>query len=507
MSNPAAAHDDQAGGDGRGDSDLDPPRSTRAHDRAACSTGEPCRPRGFQPTGRLTFQAPAKQTGHRVRYESPSVPQTYHPGEHMKIAVVGTGVSGLVAAWLLQRKHEVSVFEARDRIGGHTNTVDVELEGDRFAIDTGFIVHNDRTYPTLQRIFAEIGVRTKPTSMSFSVREDRTGLEYSSRSLLARRRNALDPRVLRMTRDILRFNREAERLLDDDDKTTTLGTLLRTHDYSRAFVELYIVPMGASIWSTDPERMMGFPAHTFLRFLVNHGLTRILDRPQWYVIEGGSHEYVKRIIEPFAERIRVGSPVERIVRDRFGVEVTVRGQTPERFDGVVIACHSDQALRMLADPSDAESEILGSMQYQTNEAVLHTDSSLLPRTRRAWASWNYLVPRGPGSRIVVTYDMNALQGIEHAPATFCVSLNAGARIDSSKVLYRTSYAHPLFTTESVSAQARIEEISGVRNTFYCGAYWRYGFHEDGAVSALAVAKKLGVTLDTPRRPSMVEAAE
>ena len=425
----------------------------------------------------------------------------------MRIAIVGTGVSGLVAAWLLQREHHVTVFEARDRIGGHTNTVDVDVRGQRFAIDTGFIVHNDRTYPTLERIFAELGVRTNPTSMSFSVRDDATGLEYSSQSLLAQRRNALNPRVLRMTRDILRFNRDAERLLEDGDHATPLGVFLRTRGYSKAFIDLYIVPMGASIWSTDPERMMEFPAHTFVRFLVNHGLTSLVDRPTWFVVEGGSRDYVKRIIEPFAHRIRTSSPVERIARDAHGVEVTVRGRRPEYFDKVVIASHSDQALGMLADPSDAEREVLGAMRYQNNDAVLHTDESLLPTTRRAWASWNYLVPSQPEEKVVVTYDMNALQGIEEAPATFCVSLNAGDRIDPNKVLFRTIYAHPLYTNESVAAQARIDEVSGPRHTYYCGAYWRYGFHEDGAVSALAVAKKLGVDLDTPARTAVPEAAE
>jgi predicted NAD/FAD-binding protein len=425
----------------------------------------------------------------------------------MKIAVVGTGISGLVSAWLLEREHEVTVFEARDRIGGHTNTVDVEVEGHPFAIDTGFIVHNDRTYPNLQRIFRELGVRTKPTGMSFSVREDATGIEYSSQSILAQRRNLLSPRVLVMTRDILRFNREAERLLEEGDQTTTLGDLLRERGYSRHFIELYIVPMGASIWSTDPERMMGFPAHTFIRFLINHGLTSLRNRPTWFVVEGGSRNYVQRIIEPFADRIRRSSPVERIARYAEGVEVTVRGGAPERFDRVVIATHSDQALRMLADPSDAEREVLGAMRYQANEAVLHTDASLLPATKRAWASWNYLVPANSEDKVIVTYDMNALQRIEGAPATFCVSLNAGDRIDPKEVLYRASYSHPLYTAESVAAQARIDEVSGPRHTLYCGAYWRYGFHEDGVVSALAVAEKLGVTLETPRRLEAAEAAE
>ena len=414
----------------------------------------------------------------------------------MKIAIVGTGISGLVSAWLLQREHEVTVFEARDRVGGHTNTVDVKVGATRYAVDTGFIVHNDRTYPNLQRIFRELGVETKPTDMSFSVREDASRLEYSSQAILAQRRNLLSRRVLGMTRHILRFNRDAERLLEAGDHSTTLGELLESKGYSRSFIDLYIVPMGASIWSTDPDRMMDFPAHTFIRFLINHGLTSLFDRPQWYVVKGGSRDYVRRMTESFADRIRLSSPVESIRRDEHGVEVTARGGRAERFDRVVVAAHSDQALGMLADPSDAEREVLGAMLYQDNDAVLHTDASLLPRTRRAWASWNYLIPERREDKVVVTYDMNALQGIEGSPETFCVSLNAGDRIDPERILYRTTYAHPLYTAASVAAQARVDEVSGPRNTYYCGAYWRYGFHEDGVVSALAVAKKLGVTLDT-----------
>lgn len=426
----------------------------------------------------------------------------------MKVAVVGTGISGLLSAWLLQREHDVTVFEARDRIGGHTHTVDVEVAGERFAIDTGFIVHNDRTYPHLRRVFDDLGVTVKPTSMSFSVREDRTGLEYSSQSILAQRKSALNPRVLRMVRDIFRFNGDADRVVVEDDRTTTLGELLRERGYSKSFIDLYVVPMGASIWSTDPARMMDFPAYTFVRFLINHGLTSLTNRPTWFVLEGGSRSYVDRMVESFASPVRTSSPVTRIARDLTGVEVTVRGGHTERFDRVVIAAHSDQALQMLGDPSDAEREVLGAMRYQQNDVVLHTDTSLLPRTRRAWASWNYVIPATGADQVTVTYDMNALQRIDEAPARFCVSLNAGDRIDPAQVLYRTEYAHPLYTTESVAAQARVDEVSGPRNTYYCGAYWRYGFHEDGVVSALAVCEKLGVTLDTPvSGPRSAEAAE
>ena len=412
----------------------------------------------------------------------------------MRIAIVGTGISGMVAAWLLQREHDITVFEAQDRVGGHTNTVDVEVAGRRFAVDTGFIVHNDRTYPNLIRVFEQLGVDTEPTNMSFSVREDATGIEYSSQSILARRRNAVNPRVLRMLRDIVRFNGKAAHVLAHVDRSTTLGQLLQRRRYSQAFVDLYIVPMGAAIWSTDPLQMLSFPAHTFVRFLFNHGLTSLVDRPTWRIVKGGSKAYVEKLTAPFSNRIHLRSPVTRIVRDAEGVELTVEGEHPVRFDRLVLATHSDQALRMLADPSPAEREVLGAMRYQANEAVLHTDESLLPRRRRARASWNYNVPARTEERVVVTYDMNSLQGFTDAPATFCVSLNSENRVDPQKVLYRTTYHHPLYTTESVTAQRRWDEINGSRHTYFCGAYWRYGFHEDGVVSALAVARKFGIGL-------------
>lgn len=426
----------------------------------------------------------------------------------MRIAVVGTGISGLVAAWLLQREHEITVFEAGSWVGGHTHTVDVEIGGRQYAVDTGFIVHNDRTYPNLIKIFDELGVATQPTGMSFSVKESASGLEYASRAVLARRRNALNPRVLRMVGDILRFNRDAEGILKNPEDAVSLDELLAKRRYSKAFVELYIVPMGAAIWSTEPAKMLSFPAHTFVRFLINHGLTRLVDRPQWRVVEGGSREYVRKLTAPFAERIQVDSPVERITRSASQVELRVRGRAPEAFDRVVIATHSDQALRMLGDPSQTEREVLGAIHYQENDTVLHTDRSLMPKERRAWASWNYEIPVDAADRVIVTYDMTALQGqrLICAPERFFVSLNAANRVDPSTVLYRTTYHHPVYTAATAAAQRRIDEISGVRNTYYCGAYWRYGFHEDGVLSALAIARKFGLSLENAvREPAGVAA--
>ncbi|MEM7137258.1 MAG: FAD-dependent oxidoreductase [Myxococcota bacterium] len=413
----------------------------------------------------------------------------------MRVAVIGTGISGMVAAWLLHCDHELTVYEAGSWIGGHTNTVDVHVEGRRYPIDTGFIVHNTRTYPNLMRIFDHLGVSTRATDMSFSVKEKATGLEYASSAILARRRNALNPRVLRMVRDILRFNREAEAIADTQDERTTLGDLLADGRYSEAFTDLYIVPMGAAIWSTEARDMLSFPAYTFVRFLINHGLTSLTNRPKWRVVEGGSREYVRRLTAAFADRIRLETPVSNITRSAHGATVCPLDGPPEAYDRVIIATHSDQALTMLADASEAEREILGAIRYQENRAVLHTDTTLLPRERRAWASWNYEIPRQRSDRVVVTYDMNNLQRIEDTKTNFCVSLNATNRIDPAKVLYETTYHHPLYDPAALAAQKRIQEISGKRNTHYCGAYWGHGFHEDGVVSALAVAHQFGISLD------------
>lgn len=412
----------------------------------------------------------------------------------MKIAIVGTGISGLVSAYLLSRRHEVTVFEAGDRVGGHTHTVGVELNGTHYDVDTGFIVYNDWTYPHFIELISQLGVESKPTEMSFSVKAPGENLEYNGTSLnklFAQRRNLLRPTFHRMIREILRFNREAPAILDGDGEIP-LGSYLEEQGYSRSFVDHYIVPMGASIWSARPGSMMEFPARFFVRFLKNHGMLSVDERPQWRVIRGGSSRYVAPLTAGFAGRIRVETPVRSVRRGEHHVEITADG-APERFDWVVIATHSDQASRILDDPSPEETSILGDIPYQKNEVVLHTDSRLLPRRRRAWAAWNYLVPEERGETVTVTYNMNILQGIL-APETFCVSLNQTEAIDPDRVIARMVYDHPVFTSESVAAQARHSEISGVRRTSYCGAYWRYGFHEDGVWSALRVCKPFGEEL-------------
>jgi predicted NAD/FAD-binding protein len=409
----------------------------------------------------------------------------------MKIAVIGTGISGLTAAWQLCRAHDLTLFEANDYVGGHTHTVEVEVRGRRYAVDTGFIVFNDWTYPNFIDLLDQLGIVSKPTVMSFSVRCERTGLEYNGENLntlFAQRRNLFRPSFHRMIRDILRFNRAAPMLLDEA-RDLSLDAWLREGNYSREFIDHYILPMAAAIWSAEPGLMGAMPARFFVRFFKNHGLLSVNDRPQWRVIRDGSRTYVEALTAPFRDRIRLNCPVEWVHRQPTHVQVKPWGAPVERFDEVIIATHSDQALRLLADPTPREWEILGAIPYQENEAVLHTDVRLLPRRKRAWAAWNYHLPAQPRDRVAVTYNMNILQGLD-APETFCVTLNRGEAIDPARILYRTTYHHPVFTGAGVQAQARRNEISGVNRTWYCGAYWSYGFHEDGVNSGLAVARGL-----------------
>lgn len=415
----------------------------------------------------------------------------------MKIAIIGAGISGMLAAYLLFEQHEITVFEAGTRPGGHSNTVDIVLGGQSYAVDTGFVVYNDRTYPGFVRLLDRLGVASRPSAMSFSVRCERTGVEYNGSSidsLFAQRSNLVRPSFYTMILDILRFNRQARELLDDPaDGGPTLGEYLESHRYSRPFVENHLIPMAAAIWSTEPGAVRRFPARRFVQFFENHGALSLGRRPRWKVIDGGSRRYVEALVRPYRERLRLNTPVRSIVRRPDGVQVTPRKGLAESFDATVLAVHSDQALAMLADPSAAEREILGAIPYQDNEAVLHTDTSILPKRRRAWASWNYHVPREARERVAVTYDMNILQGLG-APAEPCVTLNCSEQIDPSKIIQRFVYHHPMYTAHTFVAQRRWDEINGVNRTYYCGAYWGYGFHEDGVRSALAVAEKFGLAL-------------
>ena len=404
----------------------------------------------------------------------------------MKIAVIGTGIAGNVAAWHLSKQHDITVFEAGDHVGGHTHTHDIVHNDRHYAIDTGFIVFNDWTYPNFIALLDELGVESQPTDMSFSSACKTSGIEYNGCSLnglFAQRRNLFRPRFHGMIRDILRFNRESRELLDSNDESLCLGDYLRERNYGRLFIDNYIIPMGAAIWSTDPQQMLAFPACYFVRFFANHGLLNIMERPQWRVIKGGSREYVKRLTASWRDRIRLNEAVVSVRRLPTHVELRTSAGVTEHFDGLFISSHSDQALAMLSDPTQAETEVLGAIPYQCNDVVLHTDASLLPANKRAWAAWNYLRRETDNGKVSVTYNMNILQNLQ-APEPFCVTLNDTQNIDPEKVIRRMQYRHPTFTTAGVAAQQRQQEINGKQRTWYCGAYWRYGFHEDGVVSAL-----------------------
>jgi uncharacterized protein len=411
----------------------------------------------------------------------------------MKIAIIGTGVSGMVTAYLLSDSHDITVFEKNDYIGGHTHTHDVEAKGKSFAVDTGFIVFNEVTYPNFVKLLRRLDVPWKNSQMSFSLRCEQTGLEYCPSSLdtlFAQRRNLLRPAFYRMVMDIFRFRKEGLKLLETHDDHVTLADYLQRENYSPLFIEKFILPMGAAVWSADPVRFRQFPARYFVEFFHNHGFLKVRDQPQWLVVQGGSRKYVEKLIKPFADRIRLNCPAESITRQDGYVEVRSKTGGAERFDAVVLAVHSDEALALLSDPSDAERQVLSALPYQENLTVLHTDATLLPRHRKCWAAWNYHVPRETLGRVALTYDMNILQGLD-APVEFCVTLNRPAEIDPGKTLRKLLYSHPVYTPAGRTAQERREEISGVRRTYYCGAYWSYGFHEDGVKSALAVCKHFG----------------
>ncbi len=416
----------------------------------------------------------------------------------MKIAIIGAGISGLTAAYRLSAAHEVTLFEANDYLGGHTNTVDVEIDGERHAIDTGFIVFNDWTYPKFISLLDELGVASQATSMSFSVRCDAANLEYNGSSLnglFAQRRNLLRPSFYRMLRDIMRFNRDAPELVLGRTATdeTTVGEFLARQRYSREFAEHYLLPMGAAIWSCPVGTFANFPIRFIVEFYKNHGLLSVRHRPTWRVIDGGSQTYVAKMAERFRGRIRLSTPVESVRRSANQVVVAPRNGSPGTFDHVVFACHSDQALRMLADPTVTERDVLSEFPYGRNIAVLHTDHTVLPKRRRAWASWNYRLTGSSASNAeqsaTVTYQMNLLQHLR-STHVFNVTLNSDERIDPAKVLRRFEYHHPIFTVRRAAAQARHRELINVNRTSFCGAYWGNGFHEDGVVSAWRVCEAL-----------------
>jgi predicted NAD/FAD-binding protein len=423
----------------------------------------------------------------------------------MKVAIIGTGISGLAAAHVLQGKADLTLLEADHRVGGHANTVVVETESGFESVDTGFIVFNDRNYPNFTAMLAELGVGSKPSSMSFSFTDG--SFEYAGRDLnglFARRSNLLNPRYMAMLAEFTRFQRLLRELAATGDQNLSLDDFLADNGFSAALRERVVIPLVASVWSADPDQMASFPASFLARFLDNHGLLSLRGRPRWRTVEGGSWSYVRALTEPLRDRVRTGSPVERVLRFEDHVEVTVAGRAAESFDHVVIATHSDQALAILGDPDPAESSLLGQIGYQQNHAVLHTDHSVMPARRAAWASWNYRAGGDRDGRAMLTYDMNRLQALD-CRRRFFVSLNMSDRIDPQKVLAEFEYAHPVFTPGAISAQQRWGEISGVRRTHYCGAYWRNGFHEDGAFSGIRAARAVEAAIEGsgPGRESRV----
>ncbi len=416
----------------------------------------------------------------------------------MRVAIIGAGVSGLVCAHRLHSEHELVLFEAGDEPGGHANTVRVKTETAVHDVDTGFIVFNDRNYPNFERLLEELKVPTQASPMSFGV-SDGLDFEYSAASpngLFASRSNMIKPSFHRMVADLVRFNREARELLGSEEDPS-LREWLAERRYSRDFVERLIVPQASAVWSADPAQMWSFPARFLVEFFDNHGMLGFRGRPRWRTITGGSRRYVEALTRPWQESLRLSTAVTSVSRHTDHVVVSARGCEPERFDAVVIATHSDQALALLADPSERERELLEAVPYQRNEAVLHTDRSLLPRRRRAWASWNYHLGADAGGGCMVTYHMNRLQSLR-AEEEFCVTLNRTATIEPERIIRTIDYSHPVYTPAGIAAQSRHEEISGRNRTHYCGAYWGWGFHEDGVNSALRVAREIGA-----RRPEPV----
>ena len=407
-----------------------------------------------------------------------------------RIAIIGSGISGQTCGYLLSKQNEVTLFEANNHLGGHTATIDLDIEGKTLPVDTGFIVFNDRTYPNFIKMMDQIGITSKPTEMSFSVHNKATGFEYNGHSLntlFAQRRNLLSPRFYSFIFEILRFNKMAKKAnASGETDLGTLGEFLDKHSFSDYFATHYVLAMTAAIWSASINSCRDFPLQFFLSFLTNHGLLDIANRPQWYVIEGGSRSYIKGLTQSIQD-IRLGTPVQWVTRHCEHVEITSDKGT-EVFDEVIFACHSDQALHLLNDPSQQESKVLGAMKYRSNDVVLHTDKTLLPKRKNAYASWNYCIDPQVDELPTLTYNMNILQSLD-CEKTYNVSLNYD-KIDPGKIIKTIDYSHPVFTLKGVEAQMRKKEICGHNRSFFAGAYWRFGFHEDGVMSGLDAAERV-----------------
>ena len=414
-----------------------------------------------------------------------------------RIAIIGSGISGQTCGYLLSTKHHVTLYEANDYLGGHTATIDIDMEGQTLAVDSGFIVFNDRTYPNFIKLMKQVGVTAKSSEMSFSVRNNVTGLEYNGHdlnTLFAQRRNLLNPKFYYFIIEILRFNKLAKKANTfSESNENTLGEFLDKHGFSNYFANHYILAMTAAIWSASINSCRDFPLQFFLRFFNNHGLLDFVNRPKWYVIEGGSRSYVPKLTKSIQD-IRLNSAVESVTRCGTHIDITSQNQT-ESFDGVIFACHSDQALLLLKDPTEAESQVLGSIKYRANDVVLHTDSSLLPKRKKAQASWNYWIDLQAGDLPTLTYNMNILQGLD-TKHDLCITLNQTKRINPRLIVRQFSYTHPVFSLNSIAAQKQRYSICGKNQTHFCGAYWYNGFHEDGVKSALDVCQRFDITLDT-----------
>ena len=412
----------------------------------------------------------------------------------MKIAIIGSGISGMTSAYYLHSHHDITLYEANSYLGGHTNTIDVEMDGQHYAIDTGFIVFNDRTYPNFCKLLEELGVASQNTEMSFSVSCGKTGLEYRGadfNGLFAQRRNLFRWKYIRLLLDLLRFNKHSPEILAEENEDQTVGEFFanKQNNYSEFFIEKYFLPMASAIWSCPHGTILGFPIRFVVEFYRNHGLLSVNDRPQWKVIKGGSREYIPSLTEKFRDQIRLNTPVVSVQRSADHATV-VTASGAENYDHVVFATHSDQAMKLLGDQATpTEREILSAFPYEKNVAVLHTDQSLMPKTRRAWACWNYHIDKSDSQKATVTYNMNILQNVK-SESDFLVTLNCPEKIDPQTILKQVTYHHPIFSAGRRSFQKRHHELIGPNRTSFCGAYWGNGFHEDGVASALAVCNSL-----------------
>lgn len=422
---------------------------------------------------------------------------TTNNSKEKRIAIVGSGISGQTCGYILSKNHHVTLFEANHSLGGHTATIDIEMDGKQLAVDTGFIVFNDRTYPNFIKMMKQVGIHAKPTEMSFSVHNENSGLEYNGHSLntlFAQRRNLLNPKFYHFIAEILRFNKLAKQINNNNIASNydTLGDFLDRNQFGIYFADNYLYPMVAAIWSSSMNSCRDFPLRFFLQFFNNHGLLDITRRPQWYVIDGGSRSYIHKLTNEIRD-IRLNSPVQSIRRHANNVEIVSRGNA-EIFDEVIIACHSDQALSMLSDASFNETTLLNAIKYRNNEVILHTDRSILPRRKTAYASWNYRVDTNTKEPAKVTYNMNILQGLISSKP-LCVTLNQTQKINPKEILREFNYSHPVFSVDTLDAQKKRSLICGKNRTHFCGAYWYNGFHEDGVKSALDVCQRFGANLE------------